>query len=135
MTFAQRLQLLIDQRGWTRADFAAKVGVFPGTVGRWLNEDVIPNGRALVTVARVLNVSEHHLINGGDKPKQKRYKDNVDLPIHNRKGKYIETPASELEGDPLDYYYKVISKRGGGYKKGDIVLYRRDIPVKLIRVL
>ena len=53
--FGRWLASQIEQRLWTRAQFAAEAGVSCITVQRWIRKDNLPNGRALVRIAKSLH--------------------------------------------------------------------------------
>jgi transcriptional regulator with XRE-family HTH domain len=68
LTFGERVGFLRRRRGFTQADFAAKIGVRGNTIsriekgmqGRWGFEDV--KGKTVVALARHLRVSADYLL-------------------------------------------------------------------------
>ncbi len=58
MSFGSWLLNMITDADLNQSTFAARVGVSPQTVSRWVNDDDLPRGRHIVPIARALGVSE-----------------------------------------------------------------------------
>ncbi len=63
---AGRITSRMKALGYNGVDLADMCGVSPATVHNWTSKGVVPRGHNLVTLSRVLQCSEHWLINGGD---------------------------------------------------------------------
>lgn len=134
--FHTNLARLMRQRKYSNVDLADLCDVYPATVGRWLNKQVIPSGTTLVVLSRVLGVPEHELLHGPGTGRASEYRPNINVPIDGTK-KYIEIPASQLQGDADDYWALRIEKGNvkSATKKGDFIVYNHDVPELLIRNL
>lgn len=64
MTFARRLKRSMDNRGISPSQLARLVGVSATAVSNWLNNGTIPRPEMQASVARVLGVSQQHLLAG-----------------------------------------------------------------------
>jgi len=54
--FADWLQKLIDRKGLSRGEFAAKAGLDPAIISRVLNMERMPNNNSLIAIAGALGV-------------------------------------------------------------------------------
>ncbi len=61
--FSERLRQAIDKSGLGKAVIAAKVGVAPPAISRWLRE-ALPEAKHLANLARTLNVTVQWLLSG-----------------------------------------------------------------------
>ena len=63
--FAQRVQDLMDQKGWSKAELARQSGREYHEINTWFErENSLPRGDALVALCRALEVDPFHLIEG-----------------------------------------------------------------------
>ncbi len=62
LPLGERLKQLRQERGWSQADLAAKVGTDPGQISRYENGKMTPSAEAVVRVAEVLDVSTDYLL-------------------------------------------------------------------------
>jgi len=53
---ARRLASLLVEKGWSYRHFAARIGVSPGTVSRWLNSGQAPRAKTLARWAAAFNL-------------------------------------------------------------------------------
>lgn len=61
-SLADRLQVALDAREMTPADFARETGAGSGRVSKWMNGEQKPGPEALAKICRVLRVSGHWLL-------------------------------------------------------------------------
>jgi transcriptional regulator with XRE-family HTH domain len=59
-----RVVRLREERGWSRAEVAARLGVSPGRLGNWERGENAPSLKKLVDLRRVLRVSLDELVAG-----------------------------------------------------------------------
>jgi transcriptional regulator with XRE-family HTH domain len=60
--FSEKLQKLMDDRGWGPSRLAALTGIEPGSVRLYLKGKVKPSIKTLGKICEVLNVSPDYLI-------------------------------------------------------------------------
>ncbi len=62
--FGTYIKVLMDGRGWSQSDLAARVGIAASTVNNWLNNDepVIPKPTTLNKLADVLGVTRRAML-------------------------------------------------------------------------
>lgn len=62
--FGTYIKMLMDQRGWSQTDLAAKIGVATSTVNNWLNNEdpVIPKPTALNELADKFGVTRREML-------------------------------------------------------------------------
>lgn len=63
---SRRILSRMSTLGYSGVDIADMCAVSPASVHNWTAKEVVPRGQNLVTLSRVLQCSEHWLINGGD---------------------------------------------------------------------
>ena len=65
MAFKDNLRLAIHQKGWTVKNLSEKSGIYKRTLDAWLAvENIEPGAYALMSAAKVLNVSFEYLLTG-----------------------------------------------------------------------
>lgn len=62
-SLGSRLRRLREEKGFSRAEFAKRVGASPASVWNW-ESGTLPRGRALTAIANLLGTSEGFLTNG-----------------------------------------------------------------------
>lgn len=65
--FADNLQSLMQERGYTQGDLADETGLDQTTISRYLNKQRIPTVRAIVNLAFTLDCDISELIDFGDR--------------------------------------------------------------------
>lgn len=69
VTMASRMRKARLQRGLSRADFAALVGVSPTSIWLWEEKEMSPRPRLFAAITNALGVSESYLKTGKGAPK------------------------------------------------------------------
>ena len=67
MTFYQRLEPLMLEKGLDEKDIAAIAGVKPASVSGWKIEGSMPKANTAVKIAKKLNTTVEYLVTGEDK--------------------------------------------------------------------
>lgn len=62
LPLGERLKQLRQERGWSQADLATKVGTDPGQISRYENGKMTPSAEAVVRLAEVLDVTTDYLL-------------------------------------------------------------------------
>ena len=62
--FGTYIKMLMDGKGWSQSDLAAKIGVAPSTVNNWINNEdpVIPKPAALNELADKFGVTRREML-------------------------------------------------------------------------
>lgn len=62
LPLGERLKQLRQERGWSQAELAAKVGADAGQISRYENGRMTPSAEAVVKIAEVLDVTTDYLL-------------------------------------------------------------------------
>jgi transcriptional regulator with XRE-family HTH domain len=65
LPLGERLKQLRQERGWSQADLAAKIGGDPGQISRYENGRMTPSAEAVARLAEVVDVSCDYLLIDG----------------------------------------------------------------------
>jgi transcriptional regulator with XRE-family HTH domain len=66
MTFAEKLAVWCEARGWNQAQLARKCKISSATASRWFSGERKPFDPKLVRLAEILGAPVEHLVNEGD---------------------------------------------------------------------
>lgn len=86
MTFVEKLDALIKQRGITRNQMLLEANLGRNSFVNWSNRDSLPTGTAIVALAQYFNVSADYLLglDTNSNPKNKTSSDNRRASTHDR---------------------------------------------------
>lgn len=91
MTFAEKLQLLRKQRGWSQEELAARVPISRQAVSKWENGTAMPDTENVLALADLFGVSTDYLlrencVSDDDTPAARRWEDTARLEQNRRAG-------------------------------------------------
>lgn len=64
--FVKRIDILLNEIGKTRKEFAKQINVSPSTISTWKTKNIIPPVETVFRISEILNVSINWLITGND---------------------------------------------------------------------
>ena len=66
LEFIDRVEKLIEKKGVTKKDFAAKIGITQQAIYDWKKRQTIPSADIAVKIANYLNTSVEYLVTGSE---------------------------------------------------------------------
>jgi transcriptional regulator with XRE-family HTH domain len=75
MSFGEKLRQLRRQRGWSQDELGSKVEIHGRHIGKYENDQVMPNADTLVKIAKVFDVSVDYLLFDSKEPKRETLQD------------------------------------------------------------
>lgn len=64
--FGERVQLLLEEIGYTQREFATMIGVSEAALSRYLNDEREPKMEVIANIATALNTTTDYLLTGKD---------------------------------------------------------------------
>ena len=68
LTYIERLNILIDEKGISRNKFCAEIGIGKNSVADWEKRGNSPDGETLIKIANHFDVSVDYLLGRTDNP-------------------------------------------------------------------
>ena len=75
MTFGEKLRQQRKQCGWSQDELGSKIGIHGRHIGKYENDQVLPNAETLIKIARTFNVSVDYLLLDAKETKVESVKD------------------------------------------------------------